>query len=251
MTLTVDLSDRVALVTGASSGIGAATAEALAKAGADIVAVGRHRERLEACAEAVRAHGVRSHVVALDITAEGAPRRIVEEGLEALGRLDALVNSAGLFEPVPFEDMPRESLDRQWATNVQAPLLLTQAAVPHLTAGSSVIFISSIAGHVGFQNSVAYCATKGALELAARALALELSPRGIRVNVVAPGNIKTPMNEDLRTTTEYEAVCNASTPAARFGEAEEVATAIVFLVSEAASYVHGASLLVDGGWTAR
>jgi NAD(P)-dependent dehydrogenase (short-subunit alcohol dehydrogenase family) len=251
MTLTVDLSDRVALVTGASSGIGAATAEALARAGADIVVVGRHRERLEACAEAVRACGVRAHAGALDITAEGAPRAIVEEALEALGRLDALVHSAGLFEPVPFEDMPRDSLDRQWATNVQAPLLLTQAALPHMTAGSSVIFISSIAGHVGFQNSVAYCATKGALELAARALALELSPRGIRVNVVAPGNIKTPMNEDLRTRTDYEADCNASTPAGRFGEAEEIAAAIVFLVSEAASYVHGASLLVDGGWTVR
>jgi len=134
---------------------------------------------------------------------------------------------------------------------VRAPLLLTQAALPHLDAGASVVFVSSIAGHVGFQDSTAYCATKGALELATRALALELSPRGIRVNAVAPGNIKTPMNEELRNTTDYEGVCNAATPAGRFGEADEIAAAIVFLASDASSYVHGASLLVDGGWTAR
>jgi NAD(P)-dependent dehydrogenase (short-subunit alcohol dehydrogenase family) len=251
MTLALDLTGRVALVTGASSGIGAAAAEALARAGADVVAVGRNPERLERCAEAVRAHGARASALVQDVTAEDAPRTLIEHTLRAFCRLDVLVHSAALFEPVAFEEMSRESLDRQWATNVRAALLLTQAALPHLRGGSSVIFISSIAGHVGFQRSVAYCATKGAVELAARALTLELAPRGIRVNVVAPGNIKTPMNEELRRTSDYEQVCNANTPAGRFGEADEIAAAIVFLASEAASYVHGASLLVDGGWTAR
>jgi NAD(P)-dependent dehydrogenase (short-subunit alcohol dehydrogenase family) len=241
------LDGKVVVVTGASSGIGAATVGAVGAAGGKVVLVGRDEGRLAAAAAGVPEH----LVLQLDIAGDEAPPAIVVRTLDAFGRIDVLVHSAGLFEPIPLEEMPAESLDRQWRTNVRAPLLLTRAALPHLGAGSSVVFVSSIAGHVGFPSSVAYCATKGAIELATRALAIELSPRGIRVNVVAPGNIKTPMNEELRTTTDYEAVCNAQTPAGRFGEPEEIAAAIVFLASDAASYMHGASLLVDGGWAAR
>ena len=241
------LDGKVAIVTGASSGIGAATARAMGAAGARVALVGRDDGRLAAAAADVAEHVVLS----VDITDDDAPTAIVEQTLSAFGRIDVLVHSAGLFEPVAFAQLPAESLDRQWRTNVRAPLLITQAALPHLDAGASVVFLSSIAGHVGFQDSAAYCATKGALELVTRALALELAPRGIRVNSIAPGNIKTPMNEELRTTTDYEAVCNAVTPAGRFGEADEIAAAILFLASDAASYVHGTSLLVDGGWTAR
>jgi NAD(P)-dependent dehydrogenase (short-subunit alcohol dehydrogenase family) len=251
VTVTIDLSGRVAVVTGASSGIGAATAKALGEAGADVVLVGRDRKRLSQSADRVSGTGAAAHALAIDLGEDGAPAAIVQEAFGAFGRLDVLVHSAALFEPMPFAETGADSLDRQWVTNVRAPLLLTQAALPHLGEGSAVVFVSSIAGQVGFQNSVAYCATKGAIELATRALALELAPRGIRVNVVAPGNIKTPMNEALRLTTDYEAVCNAQTPAGRFGEAEEIAAAIVFVASDAASYMHGASLLVDGGWAAR
>lgn len=251
MSLVLDLAGRVAVVTGASSGIGVATAGALAGAGADVVLVGRDRGRLERTAAAVDARGARSHVLALDLTVAHAPETVVDAVLAELGRVDVLVHSAGLFEPIPFADTPVESLDRQWATNVRAPFLLTQAALPHLTPGSSVIFVSSIAGHVGFPSSAAYCATKGAVELLARGLALELSPLGIRVNVVAPGNVRTPMNEALRAISGYEEGVTGDTPAGRFGEPEEIAAAVVFLASDAASFVHGASLLVDGGWVAR
>lgn len=251
MPVTLDLSGRVAIVTGASSGIGVAAARALGEAGADVVVVGRDAGRLRRCAEGVHEAGARSREVLADITADGAPQEIVGAALQAFGRVDVLVHSAALFEPMAVAETSPESLDRQWQTNVRAPFLLTQAALPHLGAGSAVIFISSIAGHVGFPSSVGYCATKGAVELMARALSLELSPLGIRANVIAPGNVRTPMNEHLRALPGYEEKVSGETPAGRFGEPEEIAAAVVFFASDAASFVHGASLLVDGGWIAR
>jgi NAD(P)-dependent dehydrogenase (short-subunit alcohol dehydrogenase family) len=241
------LEGKSAIVTGASSGIGIATAAAMAREGARLLLVGRDEERLARCAECVGEH----RVVAVDVTSAEAPEVIVQAALEAFGGIDVIVHSAGIFEPMPFEQTTAESLDRQWATNVRAPFLITQAASPHLQPGSSVTFISSIAGYVAFPNSVAYCATKGAVELMTRALALELSPRGVRVNTIAPGNIKTPMNEPFRAMAGYEERMDALTPAGRHGEPEEIAAAIVFVASDEASFVHGASFLVDGGWTAR
>jgi NAD(P)-dependent dehydrogenase (short-subunit alcohol dehydrogenase family) len=251
MPVTLDLSGRAAIVTGASSGIGVAVARALGEAGADVVVVGRDVDRLRRSAGGVREAGARVRELQADITTDGAPEQIVGAALDAFGRVDVLVHSAALFEPVPIAETSPDSLDRQWETNVRAPFLLTQAALPHLGAGSSVIFISSIAGHVGFPSSAAYCATKGAVESLVRALSLELSPLGIRANVIAPGNIRTPMNEDLRALPGYEERLSGETPAGRFGEPEEIAAAVVFFASDAASYVHGASLLVDGGWIAR
>jgi NAD(P)-dependent dehydrogenase (short-subunit alcohol dehydrogenase family) len=241
------LDGKAAILTGASSGIGVAAAEGMARAGARLLLVGRDEDRLARCAERVGEHGV----LAVDVTAAQAPQAIVQAALDAFDAIDVIVHSAGIFEPAPFEETTAESLDRQWLTNVRAPFLITQTALPHLRPGSSVIFISSIAGYVGFPNSVAYCATKGAVELMTRALALELSPRGIRVNTIAPGNIKTPMNERFRAVPGYEEKMDALTPAGRHGEPEEIAAAIVFVASDEASFVHGASFLVDGGWTAR
>jgi glucose 1-dehydrogenase len=240
------LDGKAAIVTGASSGIGLAIAVAMADAGARLVLCGRDEERLAACGERVGEH----RLVAVDVNADDAPERIVGAAVDAFGGIDVLVHSAGIFEPMPFTETTAESFDRQWHTNVRAPFLLTQRAAPHLRPGGSVIFISSIAGHVAFPNSAAYCASKGAVELMAKALATEFSP-GIRVNVIAPGNIKTPMNEALRAQPGYEDATGELTPAGRHGEPEEIAAAVVFVASDAASFVHGASFLVDGGWTAR
>ena len=183
--------------------------------------------------------------------ADDAPETIVGAAVDAFGGIDVLVHSAGIFEPMPFAETTAESFDRQWHTNVRAPFLLTQRAAPHLRPGASVVFISSIAGHVAFPSSVAYCASKGAVELMTKALATELSPLGIRVNAIAPGNIKTPMNAALRAQPGYEDATGELTPAGRHGDPEEIAAAVVFVASDAASFVHGASFLVDGGWTAR
>src|SRR6185312_14698373 len=185
------LDGKVVVITGASSGIGLACAEAMSEAGAKVVLVGRDRERLAQCAARCGEH----HVVAVDLVDEAAAGRIVEEALGAFGAITSLLHMAGIFLPAPLAEAPLEDFDLQWRVNVRAPYALTRAAVPHLGRDSSVTFVSSIAGQIAFPNSAAYCATKGAIEQLTKALAVELSPQGIRVNAIAPGSIRTPMNE--------------------------------------------------------
>ena len=243
------LDGKVALVTGASSGMGRAISIAYADAGARVLLVGRDEERLgDAHAEAASAGECRS--LRLDVTADDAPRRLVDEALAEYGRLDILVHAAGVFLPQPFEGNPLGDLDTQWLVNVRAPFALTQAAMPHLGPGSAVIFLSSIAGIVGFPGAVAYCATKGAVELMSKALTLEYGADGVRFNCIAPGNIRTPMNEHLLADPAYEQAMLDATPSRRIGTVDEIAGAAVFLASEAAAYMFGSSVVVDGGWTA-
>jgi len=241
------LGGKVAIVTGASSGIGAAIAQALSDAGARIVLTGRNADRLARCAQSLGEH----HVVAADLTSDGAETRIVSAAIEAFGRLDVLVHSAGVFWPKPFAQAPLEDFDTQFRVNVRAPYALTQAALPHLREDAVVIFISSIAGRVGFPSSTAYCGTKGAIELMTKSLAMELAPIGIRVNAIAPGNIRTPMNDRLFESKEYERTMIDRTPAGRVGVVDDIAPVAVFLASDAARYIHGESILVDGGWAAQ
>jgi NAD(P)-dependent dehydrogenase (short-subunit alcohol dehydrogenase family) len=241
------LDGKVAIVTGASSGIGMAIAQAMADAGARVAITGRDPERLERCAEGRGG----MHPVAADLLDDDAPARIVSETVAAFGAIDALVHSAGIFWPKPFGEAPLEELDVQWRVNVRAPYALTREALPHLGRDSSVTFVSSIAGKVAFRNSAAYCATKGAIEQLTKALAVELSPAGVRVNAIAPGNIRTPMNEELLKAEEWERMYLEGTPYGRIGVVEDVAPLAVFLASDAARYIHGESILVDGGWAAQ
>jgi NAD(P)-dependent dehydrogenase (short-subunit alcohol dehydrogenase family) len=241
------LDGKVAIVTGASSGIGFAIAQAMGEAGAKVVVTGRDEERLRRAADA----SGDARVVVADLADDAAPERIVAETIDAFGRIDSIVHSAGIFWPSPLAGAPLEDFDMQWRVNVRAPYALTRAALPHLDRDSSVIFVSSIAGQVAFPNSSAYCATKGAVEQLTKALAVELSPRGIRVNSIAPGNIRTPMNEELLKDPDYEQMYLDGTPYGRVGLPEDVAPLAVFLASDAARYIHGESILVDGGWAAR
>ncbi len=244
----LSLDGKVAIVTGASSGIGFAIAEAMSEAGATVVLTGRDEERLRRCSEACAGE---TRPVAVDLVSDEAPARIVSESLSAFGSIDSVVHSAGIFWPRPLGSAPLEDFDMQWRVNVRAPYALTQAALPHLKRDSSVIFVSSIAGQVAFPNSAAYCATKGAVEQLTKALAVELAPQGIRVNSIAPGNIRTPMNEELLKSKDYEQMYLDGTPYGRVGLVEDVAPLAVFLASDGARYIHGESILVDGGWAAR
>jgi len=241
------LEGKVAVVTGASSGIGTAIAQALSDAGARVVLTGRDEERLRLSADSCGEW----HVVVADLEDDDAPAKIVAETIDAFGALNVLVHSAGIFWPRPFADAPLEDFDQQFRVNVRAPYALTQAALPHLQPDGSVVFVSSIAGHVGFPSSTAYCGTKGAIELITKSLAMELAPLGIRVNAIAPGNIHTPMNAEFFQSPEYERTMIERTPYGRVGVVEDIAPVAVFLASDAARYIHGESILVDGGWAAQ
>ena len=246
------LDGKTIVITGASSGMGAATAKAVAAAGASAVLVGRDAARLDATARAIAAGGGRSQVVAADLADYAAGARIVEAAVAAFDGIDGLVNNASLFEPGPLESASLESLERQWRVNVAAPMALTQAALPHLRAGSAVVFVSSTVAHAGFSGYCEYTATKGAAEAMARALAIELAPRGIRVNTVAPGFVRTPMIQPaLDANPDLEGFLNGKTPIGRLGEAEDIAAAVAFLLSPLSAYIVGATIVADGGWIAQ
>jgi NAD(P)-dependent dehydrogenase (short-subunit alcohol dehydrogenase family) len=246
------LAGKPVIVTGASSGIGAATAELLGSLGASVVLVGRDRPRLETSAAAVDAAGGKAHIAIAELTDISAAEGIVDEALSAFGSLHGIVHSASIFDPRPLDQTTPESLEQQWLANVAAPLFMTRAAVPHLKEGSAVVLVGSTVASVGFPGCSAYTATKGAVIALGRALAVELAPVGIRVNTIVPGYVRTPMLQPHLDANEgYEDWIVANTPQGRIAGPDELASSIAFMLSGLSGYVHGATLVVDGGWVAR
>jgi NAD(P)-dependent dehydrogenase (short-subunit alcohol dehydrogenase family) len=252
MPTTVDLAGKVALVTGASSGIGAEVACELSANGATVILGGRDSQRLAAVVDRITQEGGVAHAAALDLLQHGAEAELVSRAVERGGRLDIIVNAAGVFWPKPLAETTPQDLDDQWRTNVRVPYLLTQAALPQLTEHrGAVVFFSSMLGSAGNDNCSAYCATKGAIETLTRALAVELAVSGINVNCVAPGAIETAMNEGYREDQEFYEHFRTFAPAARWGTTRDIAPVVAFLSSDAAGFMHGAIVPVDGGWVAR
>jgi NAD(P)-dependent dehydrogenase (short-subunit alcohol dehydrogenase family) len=241
------LDGKVAIVTGASSGIGRAIAVGLAGAGAQVALVGRDARRLES----VRSEIGGGEVLVADLDDDGTPTRIVARTTAAFGRVDVLINCAGVFLPGPIDDSA-ELLDRQWLTNVRAPFRLTLAALPALReAKGSIIFLSSIAGHIGFPASSAYCATKGAVELMTKAMAVEEAPNGVRVNAISPGNVETPMNAHLLADPSYKQAMLTATPLGRNGQPEDIVPLALLLAGPGGAWITGESVVIDGGWMAQ
>jgi NAD(P)-dependent dehydrogenase (short-subunit alcohol dehydrogenase family) len=240
----------VAVVTGAGRGIGRGCAIALAESGADVVAIARTRREVEAVAQEVEALGRGARAVVCDVT----NARRLERVMRSLDRVDVLVNAAGTNVPEPFLDVAESSLDALLAANVKGTFLATQAAARRMVAsgnGGAIVNVSSQMGHVGAPRRSVYCATKHAVEGLTKALAIELAPHGIRVNSVAPTFVETSMTAPFLADDAFRADVLERIPLGRIGSVSDVVGAVVFLASPAAGLVTGASLLVDGGWTAQ
>jgi NAD(P)-dependent dehydrogenase (short-subunit alcohol dehydrogenase family) len=245
------LAGKVALISGAARGQGEAEARMFAREGAAVVLGDVRHDEGEAVAEAIREAGGRARYVPLDVTEEAGWARAVALAEQEFGRLDVLVNNAGILGRPGIMDTTREVWDRVIAVDQLGPFLGMQAAIPAMrrAGGGSIVNIASALALVGYGESVSYTAAKGALVAMTRTVAVELAPEGIRVNVVTPGVILTPMVDDARDDDLGEPQGFDVAPMLRAGLAEEVAAAVLYLASDEASFVTGATVPVDGGLT--
>lgn len=246
------LQDKVALVTGATSGIGRATALLFAEAGARIAAVGRKRQKLEELREEIVERGGELLLVQADVTAEADARRAVAEAVERFAALDILVNAAGHISNGTIETTTLTDWDAMLSVNLRAVFNLMQQSVPHLKARrGNIVNVSSVTGLRAFPGVLAYCVSKAGLDQLTRCAALELAPSGVRVNAVNPGVVVTEIHKrGGMSEADYAAFLERSKgthPLGRVGEAREVAGLILFLASERASWITGATYSIDGG----
>jgi len=250
------LKDKVALITGGTSGIGEATAVLFASEGAEVAITGRNEQRGAAVVERIEQHGGHAAFFHADVSIASDCLRAVDETVRAFGRLDILFNNAGVFYAQTALECSEREWDEQIDINLKGTFLMSKFALPTMIAqrGGIIINNSSGWGIVGGDHAVAYCASKGGVVLMTKAMAIDHGRQGIRVNCICPGDVETPMlpaDAKLRGLKweDYIAGC-ANRPLGRVGTAEEIAKAVLFLASEESSFMTGAALVVDGGGTA-
>jgi NAD(P)-dependent dehydrogenase (short-subunit alcohol dehydrogenase family) len=239
---------KTALVTGASRGIGRATALALAKAGAQVLVHYGHKvDEARAVVEQIRAAGGRAEVVGADLSAPDGAHNLAVQVRKIVGeRLDILVANAGISRPATIEETSLADFDAQFAVNVRAPFFLVQQLLPILKDGSSVIFLSSLAARTAVGDLSAYAATKGAIDTLVTHFAFALGARGVRVNAVAPEVVETDMSSFAKTDAGRDFTLGMQA-LKRVAQPDDVASAIAFLACDAARWVSGDTLRVDGG----
>lgn len=248
-----EFAGKVIWVTGGTRGLGLAVAEALAERGARVAVSSRSRDTVHEVAERLSVNGTRCLAVPADVSDATQVRDAVAEIVAAAGGLDAVVAAAGISPVyVAAEELAVEDWRHVMDVNLSGTFYtLREASRPMLAAGSGVmVAVSSILGRVGTPNLAAYCASKGGVDQLVRALAMEWAGRGIRVNAVAPGYVETDMTAGLRRSSRLREEVLGPTPMKRFGLPSEIIGAVLFLISDASSYVTGASFPIDGGWSA-
>lgn len=250
------LANKVALITGGTSGIGEATAMLFAKEGAGVVLTGRNEERGQQVRQKIVRDGGKAIFIPADVRKAEDCRRAVDETVRAFSQLDILFNNAGVFYPHTIVDCSEKEWDEQLDVNLKGTFLMSKFALPEMIRRGSGVIINNSSGWgiAGGDSAVAYCASKGGLVLLTKAMAIDHGRQGIRVNCICPGDVDTPMlPEDARMRglkwQEYLAGC-ANRPLGRIGTPDEIAKAVLFLASDESSFMTGAALVVDGGGTA-
>jgi NAD(P)-dependent dehydrogenase (short-subunit alcohol dehydrogenase family) len=244
------LNNKVAVITGGTTGIGLATAKRFVAEGAKVIITGTNPTTLEAAKAEL---GGDVDVMASDASDSAAVKTLFEQVREKHGKVDVLFLNAGIARFAPWDQHSEEDFDRQFAVNVKGPWLAIKHALPVLKDGASIIATTSVSNRIALQGASAYSATKAALHQMVRTAAAELSPRGIRVNSVSPGPIETPiygkMDMPAADADQMAAGIVSQVPLGRFGNSEEVANVVLFLASDEASFVQGQEYAVDGGMT--
>lgn len=249
-----DLSGKTAIITGGSKGLGFAMAAGLASAGAGIMLVNRKLEEGTQAAERLSdAYGVKTVAFSADITRQEEMEAMAEAAMRHFGRIDILINSAGINIRGPIDELGHEQFRRVMEVNVDGTWLASRAVSPYMKqAGAGrIINVASTLGVVGLANRTSYASSKGAVVQMTRALGLELAPFGIRVNAICPGPFLTEMNLPIAESEEARQIIIGATALGRWANLREIQGAAIFLASEAASYMVGSLVTVDGGWTAR